>query len=74
LTDDPKKALEELRKRIALERLPKLSQDALRAAKLDEPTRRLRAPSEPSQALKLSEEARRLYLRKSDSDWLWRKA
>jgi hypothetical protein len=74
LSDDPDKALEELRKRIASESLPKLSQDALRAAKLNRRGHRLTARPEPGEAPTLSEEARRLYLRKSDPDWPWRRS
>jgi hypothetical protein len=74
LSDDPDKALEELRRLIASEGLPRLSQDALRAAKLNPRERRLIARPEPGEAPKLSDEARRLYLRKSDPEWPWRRS
>jgi hypothetical protein len=73
MTDDPIKALEELRQRIASEGLPRLSAEALRAGKLD---RRQRPPppvASSEKPLTLSDEARRLFQQKSDPQWLWRR-
>jgi hypothetical protein len=74
MTDDPAQALERLRQRLAAEGLPKLSPEALRAAKLDRQAR-WHAPGKGiDTALKLSEEALRLYQQKSEVQWLWRKS
>jgi hypothetical protein len=75
MADDPEKALEELRKRIAAEGLPKLSPEALRAYKRGSMQSRLRlVPREPVQGPPgLSQEARRLYDEKSHPEWPWRK-
>jgi hypothetical protein len=71
MTEEALKALEELRQRIAAEGLPPLSADALRLSKLrPRPLPKTdRADTMPA----LSEEARRLYMQKSDAQWLWRK-
>jgi hypothetical protein len=74
VSDDPDKALEELRQRIAREGLPKLSADALRLIKLDRRGHRLRVQSDASGAPKLSDEARRLYQQKNDPEWPWRRS
>ncbi len=72
MNEDSEKSLADLRSRIAAEGLPRLSPEALRAARLD--NRHCR-PVRPARAetLSLSEEARRLYQQKSDPHWLWRK-
>jgi hypothetical protein len=72
MTEDPERILAELRTRLAAEGLPKLSPEALRAAKLD---KRHCRPAQPAkaEALALSDEARRLYQQKSDPHWPWRK-
>ena len=75
MPDDPEKALEELRKRIAAEGLPKLSPEALRKFKQGSRRGRLHLvePTASGGPLRLSEEARRLYFEKSDPQWMWRK-
>lgn len=74
MTDDPAQALERLRQQLAAEGLPKLSPEALRAAKLDRPVRSHAPRKEIDAALKLSEEALRLYQQKSELQWLWRRS
>jgi hypothetical protein len=73
MTDDPIKALEELRQRIASEGLPRLSVEALRAGKLDRRQRPATHTVSSAKPLTLSDEARRLFQQKSDPQWLWRR-
>jgi hypothetical protein len=73
VSDDPQKALEELRLRLAAEGLPKLSSEALRAARVREQIPRAVLPPIVTTVPKLSAEARRLFEQKSDPRWLWRK-
>lgn len=74
MPDDPEKTLQELRQRIATEGLPKLSPEALRSYKReDRHGPKLMQPPLPRNALSLSEEARRLFHRKSDPEWPWRR-
>jgi hypothetical protein len=59
---------------MATEGLPKLSPEALRSFKRE--NRRgpkLAQPPFPRSALSLSEEARRLFVKKSDPGWPWRR-
>ncbi len=73
MPDDAEKSLQELRQRMATGGLPKLSPEALRLFK--QADQRGPKPVQPSQAdnpLSLSEEARRLFLAKSDPNWPWR--
>jgi hypothetical protein len=72
VSDDPERTLAELRARLAAEGLPKLSVQALRAAKVGQMGRPATRP-EANAPPKLSDEARRLYQKKSDPHWLWRK-
>jgi hypothetical protein len=74
MPDDPEKTLQELRHRIAAEGLPKLSPEALRSFKRDERRGpKLVQPPLPRNVLSLSEEARRLFVKKSDPEWPWRR-
>jgi hypothetical protein len=73
MPDDPDRTLQELRHRIATEGLPKLSTEALRSFKReDRHGPRLIKPPLPENVLSLSEEARRLFLKKRDPEWPWR--
>jgi hypothetical protein len=72
MPDEPDRTLQELRHRIATEGLPKLSAEALRSFKReDRRGPRLTQPSLPRNVLSLSEEARRLFVKKSDREWPW---
>ena len=74
MPDDPDRTLQELRHRIATEGLPKLSREALRSFKReDRHDLRLGQPPLLRHALSLSEEARRLFVKKSDPEWPWRR-
>lgn len=74
MPDDPDKTLQELRHRIATEGLPKLSLEALRSLKRNErhSPKLVQSPSS-KHPLSLSEEARRLFRKKSDPEWPWRR-
>jgi hypothetical protein len=73
MPDDPGKALQELRQKLAAEGLPKLSPEALRLFKqADQRGPKLVRPSHANNPLSLSEEARRLFHEKSDPNWPWR--
>jgi hypothetical protein len=73
MPDDPVKALQELRQRIAAEGLPKLSPEALRLFKqADRRGPKLVPQSISKNPLSLSDEARRLFHEKSDPNWPWR--
>jgi hypothetical protein len=72
MPDDPEKTLQELRQRLVTEGLPRLSAEALRSFKReDRRGLKLAQPQPLGRALILSEEARRLFLKKIDPDWLW---
>jgi hypothetical protein len=74
MPDNPETTLQELRHRIATEGLPKLSPEALRSFKReDRHGRKLIKPPLPRNVPSLSEEARRLFLKKSDPEWPWRR-
>ena len=74
MPDDPDRTLQELRHRIATEGLPKLSPEALRSYKQEDRhgPKLVRTPL-PRNALSLSEEARRLFVKKSEPEWPWRR-
>jgi hypothetical protein len=74
MPDDPGKALQELRQKIAAEGLPKLSPQALRLFKqADRRGPKLVRKPTSDNPLSLSDEARRLFHEKSDPNWPWRK-
>ncbi len=74
MPDDPDKTLPELRHRIATEGLPKLSPEALRSfMREDRRGPKLMQQPLPRNVLSLSEEARRLFHRKTDPEWPWRR-
>jgi hypothetical protein len=74
MPDDRDRTLQELRERIATEGLSKLSPDALRSFKREERRGpKLAQPPRPRNVLSLSEEARRLFAKKSDPEWPWRR-
>jgi hypothetical protein len=72
MPDDPEITLQELRHRVATEGLPKLSAEALRSFKReDQQSPKLVQPPPPRRVLSLSEEARRLFHRKTNPEWPW---
>jgi hypothetical protein len=74
MPDDPDKTLQELRHRIAIEGLPKLSAETLRSYKREvRGGPKLVQPPLPRNVLSMSEEARRLFHRKVDPEWPWRR-
>jgi len=74
MPDDPETTLQELRHRLVPEGLPKLSAEALRSFKReDQRGLKLARPPLPRNVLSLSEEARRLFVKKSDPKWPWRR-
>ncbi|QRM33769.1 hypothetical protein [Microvirga sp. VF16] len=74
MPDAPEKTLQELRQRITTEGLPRLSTEALRSYKRQERHRpKLMQPTAFKPPLSLSEEARRLFHKKSDPEWPWRR-
>jgi len=74
MADDPDKTLQELRERIATEGLPSLSTETLRLYKRNERHSLKPVQSPPFKGqLSLSEEARRLFHKKSDPEWPWRR-
>ncbi|WP_134495703.1 hypothetical protein [Microvirga pakistanensis] len=74
MPDDLDETLQQLRHRIATEGLPKLSPEALRSLKREDwHGPKLVQPPPPGKALSLSEEARRLFLKKVDPEWPWRR-
>jgi hypothetical protein len=74
MPDDPEMSLQELDHRITSEGLPKLSAEALRSYKLEDwHGPKVAQPPLPRIVLRLSEEARRLFHRKSDPEWPWRR-
>jgi hypothetical protein len=74
MPDDPEQTLQELRHRIATEGLPKLSAAALRTYMQKERHRpKLMQPTASKPPLSLSQEALRLFHKKSDPEWPWRR-
>ncbi|WP_154660883.1 hypothetical protein [Microvirga lotononidis] len=74
MPDDPETTLQELRHRLATEGLPKLSAEALRSFKReDRRDLKLAQPPLSRTVLSLSQKARRLFVRKSDPEWPWRR-
>jgi hypothetical protein len=74
MPDDPDKTLQELRHRITSEGLPKLSPEVLRSYKREgRHGPKLVQSSPPKHPLILSDEARRLFLRKTNPEWPWRR-
>ena len=71
---DPDKTLQELRQRIIIDGLPKLSAEALCSFKRED-RRDLKVAQPPLSrtVLSPSQEARRLFVRKSDPEWPWRR-
>ncbi len=72
MSHDSEQTLQELRQPIATEGLPKLSVQALCSYKRQEQhgPKRMQPPNKP---LRLSEEARRLFNHRSDSNLPWRR-
>jgi hypothetical protein len=74
MADDPEKTLQELRQRIAIEPLPRLSTGALCLYKRNTRHSPKLVQSPPfKHQLCLSEEARRLFHKMSDPEWPWRR-
>jgi len=74
MANDPEKALQDLRQRIAAEGLPQLSSEALsRVQHPGQPGSRPASSKASEATVKLSEEALRLFREKADSKWPWRK-
>jgi hypothetical protein len=71
MADDPETTLQELRHRIATKGLPWLSTEGLRL--YERPSPKLVQSPPSKQPLSLSEEARRLFHKKSDPEWLWQR-
>jgi hypothetical protein len=73
MSDDPEKALQELRQKIATEGLPKLSPEAARLLRREDcKGPRLVQPTPSKNPISLSQAALRLYHEKSDPKWPWR--
>jgi hypothetical protein len=74
MPDDPEQTLQELCQRIATEGLPRLSAEALRSYKRQERHGpKLMQPTTSKRPLSLSQEALRLFHKKSDPEWPWRR-
>jgi hypothetical protein len=74
MPDNPDRTLQELRHRIATEGLPKLSAEAVRSFKrVNHHGPKVAQQPLPRTVLRLSEEARRLFHRKVDPEWPWRR-
>jgi hypothetical protein len=74
MPDDPEKSLRELRQRIIIGGLPKLSAEALRSYEREERRGpRLTQPTASKPLLSLSPEALRLFREKADPAWLWKR-
>jgi hypothetical protein len=70
MPDNPETILQELRHRLATEGLPKLSAEVLRTFKrVDQHGPKVAQAPLPRNVLSLSEEARRLFHRKTDPEW-----
>jgi hypothetical protein len=74
MADDPEKTLQELRQRIIIGGLPKLSAEALRSYKREEQCcPKLAQPTASKPLLSLSPEALRLFREKADPAWPWKR-
>jgi hypothetical protein len=74
MADDPEKTLQELRQRIIIGGLPKLSAEALRSYEREERRGpRLTQPTASKPLLSLSPEALRLFREKADPAWPWKR-
>jgi hypothetical protein len=74
MADDPEKTLQELRQRIIIGGLPKLSAEALRSCKREEQCcPKLAQPTASKPLLSLSPEALRLFREKADPAWPWKR-